>query len=273
MSTQTVSTESAGTQTHLRPTLPSPPISLSVLSKDTEMQTSEPPSHDITREEEEEDGRGDKPDTLGPCVMDGCGDITYCDGPFSATPNTHGHVHVESFPAAKSGIGSGSGPGNCVPADIGFYPISESWLCSETRAPGDVSHLDHHMESLMASTLLNDLQGLDPLLSTSIGGQCDKPIRNPSVQRGSRERYDAIDQSSELKLPSNSSAQSHGKGRPLPPSELATTSMIWAKLERTCASLSKPCLKKQSSRDKAHYPRNRTNDAAENEILRDLFFV
>ncbi|KAL5468766.1 hypothetical protein EMCRGX_G029882 [Ephydatia muelleri] len=270
ISTQTASTESTGTQTHTPPSLP---VSPSVLSRDAEMQTaSEPPSHNVTREGEEEGGKGDNPDTLGPCLMDGCSNTTYYDGPFCTTPDC-GNVHMGSCPAAKPGVGSGSRPGDRVLADFGFYPISGSRLCSEAR-PGDVPHFDCHRESLMASTLLND-QELAPLLATPIGGRYNNPASTSGLewQSGSSERYvdGILDQSLELKPPSNSAAQNHGKVRPLSP-KLAT-SMIWAELERPCDSFSKPCLKKQSSEENSRYPRNRTTEAVENDILKDLFFV
>ena len=152
------------------------------------MQTaSEPPSHNVTREGEEEGGKGDNPDTLGPCVMDGCSNTTYYDGPFCTAPDC-GNVHMGSCPAAKPGVGSGSRPGDRVLADFGFSPISGSRLCSEAR-PGNVPHFDCHRESLMASTLLND-QELAPLLATPIGGRYNNPASTSGLewQSGSSER-------------------------------------------------------------------------------------
>ena len=204
--TQTVHAESASAQTMNHcPPLPLPP---SAPSKDAEVQT------EVVEEGEE----GGKLGTLGPHVMGYCGNVALqCPDGTLCTAMQCGHTHAGSLHAAKSRVSSRARPVDCSPKDTGFSPIAKSQFHSGA-GPGDEVYLDYHMDSLMATTLLNDLESTgcgpsDPTHSSVLGrGSGVLGGGGEGGRHGYHVGMDSIlDQSWELLT--SSATDSHGEGR------------------------------------------------------------
>ena len=87
-----------------------------------------------------------------------CGNVALqCPDGTLCTAMECGHTHAGSLHAAKSWVSSRARPVDYSPKDTGFSPIAKSQFHSGA-GPGDEVYLDYHMDSLMATTLLNDLE-------------------------------------------------------------------------------------------------------------------